>query len=636
MKKITCFIAIICVSFTLYTGHILANNHYCVQIAAYPKNEINLIWNNRKLSSFVTSRNDCIIEPRANGKFYGICCGDYSSFSQACRNVTYFKPEFPKAFARKYHIEQSQKILPNHTFKKLENIEQNQPEIEKVSQPHFSSVSSNQVPKHIKKAEEAPPSVEVIRKPAPQIKVAKVENNKNIESIPEKQHRNKKTINKNSIPLSAKLLQESMNKFDTEITRNIVNNKSNSEYEIFSLKRYFALLEKSDLDFKSSKYDSKLYLINSLIESDRYNPSLSFQAGTTVRKTYNVGNATNYASLDATAGLYFNWHIYDAQKRFYNNERKIIFKRLSELNLLSARDKLLINGSMIYLNLWYLQKIIDKYNFLLTQQEKLVDLARIKSETGDATSIYETIDTQNDYYNLEIAVSDIREQFLQQEYLFRQSINLDSPKTVYLYDPVYKEIREPVQALQKEAIGQNKELAKLQEEYKLSKSDLALAAAEKGWNFDFFSYGGYGYSTELEGTKNSGKGFEWQVGFRATYPLYNRNDTNLKISQKKFQVTKAALRVASKIKTLALTINKLYTSYKKLQLKSDIYNMQNKILKKRLDISYARYLKGEGTYKQYSDSLKVYTDSLRAKFLNDSFLHATAIQLYILSGKNIY
>jgi outer membrane protein TolC len=654
MKKIICLliIAFILIPFVLYS-----ENHYCVQISAYPAKQINNIWEDKNLSSFLSKRNDCILEPRKKGAYYGICCGDFKSYIDAKYEELHIKSHFPNAFARRYYLKHSQKII-NTKKTNYKPISTSPPTAPKIA-------------KKIIKPEEAPSSVEIIRKPAPihfqnkqkeeivkqrkqppfhitkpfqQMPKNKNTNYKKFSAAPTSKHgktSDSHKIDKNKIqnntPTSVnRIIQGNLNNFDKTIVKNIINNTSNSEYEIFSLKRYFNLLEKSDIDFKSSQFDSKLYQVNALIESDKYNPNIYFSAGSTLRKTYNVGSATSYANLDALAALYFDWHIYDAQKKYYTEERKIIFERLSRLNLLNSKDKLFLNGTLIYLNLWYLQKIVDRYSSLLKQQEKLLDIARVKSARGESNTIYETIDTQNDYYNLELAVSDIREMFLQQEYLFRQSIDLNSPKTIYLYDPIYKPIKSPVLEIQKEAIANNKELAKLQEEYKLSKSDLALAAAEKGWNFDFFSYAGYGYSKEIEGSKITGKGIEWQIGIRAAYPLYSKNDINLKVRQKKLQVKKAALRVASKIKTLALTINKLYNSYEKLQYKSDIYNMQNKILKKRLDISYARFIKGEGSYKQYSDTLKIYTDSLRAKFLNESFLHSTVMQLYILTGKNLY
>jgi outer membrane protein TolC len=94
--------------------------------------------------------------------------------------------------------------------------------------------------------------------------------------------------------------------------------------------------------------------------------------------------------------------------------------------------------------------------------------------------------------------------------------------------------------------------------------------------------------------------------------------------------------VASKIKAITVSVNKLYNAIQKLKYKEDIYVSQNKILRERLKISYRRYMKGEGSYKEYSDTLKLYTDSLRARLLNESLLHASILQMYIISGKNLY
>jgi len=320
-------------------------------------------------------------------------------------------------------------------------------------------------------------------------------------------------------------------------------------------------------------------------------------------------------------------------------ERKVIFDRLAKLNLLAARDRVLLKGINQYTSLWFLQKIIDDYNLLLAQQEKLIKIVKNRQINGEMINIYEPIDSLNDYYSLELTVSDIKDSYLQEEVGFRESIELKSSKPLFLYPPDYSPLNLSLKALIKEAIAKNKELARLQEEYKLSKSDIILAAKRRGLSVDFFSYGGYGYSTAVEGsnsTGNSGHGFEWLVGIRAKYPIGKRKDIELEVKRKKLEAMKKALMVADKIKVLTVSITKLYNSIKKLKYKERIYESKLSLIKEKLNISYERYLKGEGTYKDYSDTLKSYISIIYQKYLNKSLLDASILQLYILTGRNLY
>ena len=569
------------------SGISFAKNHYCIQISAVPITDLSSIWKDKKVASFLRTRDDCIMDKRKGGAYYGICCGDYLSYKASLHELKNIKHSFPGAFPRPYNTEKAEKI---------------------------EAVSENGV-KHSKK---------IISK-------------KHVVKTEKQYKKPKSIVEKKKKPLEEKEITiEPQNDFEDFFSRNIVNARRDAEYENFSLQKYLKKLLETDKNFKIRELDSKIYNITPNIEQDKYNPNVYFSAGATLRKTYNVGNATNYASLDTLAALHLDWHLYDGQKEFFTNERKVIFNRLSKLNLLEAKDNVILNGIYTYMDLWYLQKIIDKYNFLLQQQERVTKIIKVRALRGGSTYIYAPIDSQNDLYTLDLNVSDVKENYIQQEYIFRQSIELASKKSIYLYDPVYNEMNKSLGQLQKEAIANNRELARLQEQYKLSKSDLVLEAARQGWSIDFNSYGGYGYSKEIEGTKRSGDGLEWQVGLRATYPLSQRKDITYQVERRKLLVKQAMLRVSNKIKTLLTSVSKLYNSVKKLQYKENIYIMQNKILKERLNISYNRFMKGAGSYKDYSDTLRAFTENLRAKLINETMLHASILQLYLVTGKNLF
>ncbi len=576
------YVLILFLLFFFCSENLFSASHYCIQITAIPVTEIASLWKDKKVASFMKTRNDCIMDKRKGGAYYGICCGDFLSYKASLTELKNIKKSIPGAFPRKFDTTEAEKL-------EMEN--------------------NRSVIHHVKKRT-------VIKK---QVKINK--KRESVKAIPEKK---------------VKPVYEKENVFQDFFARNIINAKTDAEYEMFSLQKYLKKLLDTNNSFKLRKLDSEIFNVTSKIEQDRYNPDIYFRAGSKVRKTYNIGNATNYATLDALAAVHFDWHIYDAQKKYFNNERKVIFDRLSKLNLLEAKDRVILSGISIYMDLWYLQQIIDKYNFLLSQQEKVTKMIKVRALRGGSSYIYAPIDSQNDLYSLELNVSDVKEQYIQQEYLFRQSIDLTSKKSVYLYDPVYSELNKSLAQLQKEAIAGNKELAKLQEQYNLSKSDLVVEAARRGWKLDFNSYGGYGYSKEIEGSKKKGSGLEWQVGLTATYPLSQRKDITYQVERKKMLTKQAAIRVNEKIKTLMASVSKLYNAAKKLKYKENIYIMQNKILKERLNISFNRFIKGVGSYKDYSDTLKVFTDNLRAKLINETLLHASVLQLYIVTGRSLF
>ncbi len=590
MKKVT-LTFVLFISFFL-TNNIYSKSHYCIQISAVPINEITSLWKDKQVASYIRRTDNCIMDKRQGGRFYGICCGYFLSYKSSLKELKNVKKFFPKAFPRTFNINEAEKI----------EISTNEKHLPKHKKPIISKIHN------IKKVEK-------------KIKTEKVSPSNRVKS-----------------QLKQNPVKEEHYKdiFEDYVNRNIINGKLNSKFLTFSLRKFLEKYIANSNNFKINKLDSEIYKINPNIENDRYNPNVYFSIGATARKTYNVGNATNYANMNSLAAINLDWHLYDAQKTYFNNERRAIFKRLSELNLLASKDRTILNGLSVYMDLWYLQKIIDKYNFLLSQQEKVTKMIKVRALRGGSSYIYAPIDSQNDLYNLELSVSDIKESYIHQEYLFRQSLNLASKKSIYLYDPVYNDLNMSLKQMQKEAIANNRELAKLQEQYKLSKSDLVIEAARRGWQLDLSSYAGYGYSTELEGTKNSGDGIEWQIGLKATYPLSQRKDITYQVERKKRLTKQALIRVVDKMRTLVLSVNKLYNSVKKLKYKSDIYAMQNKILRRRLNISYNRFMRGEGSYKDYSDTLKVLTDNLRQKLINETMLHAATLQLYIIVGKNLY
>lgn len=611
MKKVL----LVFILFLFSNTVLFSEDRYCVQIAAYPVTENSLsILNNHSVSNFINSRGDCILDLRGNGKYYSICCGDFATYESSLKEQNKIRKIFKSAFSRKYNTENAKNIsLRNSPNKSL--IKNKVKNIQRTSKKHVKDIPHL---KHEKDKEKLTNSVDnnIISK------------SKKMDVVSVRPKKTDKNDRNNTLTFP----DSSENDY---LSRNIANNTLSSETENFSLKKYLGLLLETDPDFKSEQYSVRLYIIQSLLEGQQYKPNIYFNGNAKVGKNYSVTNASNYITFDAIASINLDWHFYDAQKKYFTKERKEIFERLAKLHLLEAKDRLILYGLSIYMDMWFLQKIVKKYDELLDTQEKIFKIVKKRAMRGMG-GIYDSIDSQNIYYKLELNISDLKERYVHQDVIFRESIDLPSDKPLNLYAPVYNKLDVPVIELQKEAIGKNKELAKLKEKYNLAKSDILIEAAKKGWTMNIFSHYGYGYSRELEGTKQHGNGFDWQIGINAKLPLYPKEEANLLIEKRKIETKKAGLLITKKIKTLINSISKIYNSIKKLKYKENIYNAQNELLFKRLQISYKRFLKGEGSYQDYSNSLQSYIDSFRAKLVNESLLHTSMLQLYILTGRDVF
>ncbi len=611
MKKVL----LVFILFLFSNTVLFSEDRYCVQIAAYPVTENSLsILNNHSVSNFINSRDDCILDLRGNGKYYSICCGDFATYDSSLKEQNKIRKIFKSAFSRKYNTENAKNIsLRNSPNKSL--IKNKVKNIQRTAKKHVKDIPHL---KHEKDKEKLTNSVDnnIISK------------SKKMDVVSVRPKKTDKNDRNNTLTFP----DSSENDY---LSRNIANNTLSSETENFSLKKYLGLLLETDPDFKSEQYSVRLYIIQSLLEGQQYKPNIYFNGNAKVGKNYSVTNASNYITFDAIASINLDWHFYDAQKKYFTKERKEIFERLAKLHLLEAKDRLILYGLSIYMDMWFLQKIVKKYDELLDTQEKIFKIVKKRAMRGMG-GIYDSIDSQNIYYKLELNISDLKERYVHQDVIFRESIDLPSDKPLNLYAPVYNKLDVPVIELQKEAIGKNKELAKLKEKYNLAKSDILIEAAKKGWTMNIFSHYGYGYSRELEGTKQHGNGFDWQIGINAKLPLYPKEEANLLIEKRKIETKKAGLLITKKIKTLINSISKIYNSIKKLKYKENIYNAQNELLFKRLQISYKRFLKGEGSYQDYSNSLQSYIDSFRAKLVNESLLHTSMLQLYILTGRDVF
>jgi hypothetical protein len=172
-----------------------------------PVTEVASLWKDKKISSFIKTRNDCIMDKRKGGAYYGICCGDFLSYKASLTELKNIKKSIPGAFPRKFDTTEAEKL----------EMENNRSAIH-----------------HVKKRT-------VIKK---QVRIQK-----------------KRETAKSAPKEDVKPVYEERNIFNDFFARNIINAKTDSDYEMFSLQKYLKKLLDTSKNLRIQELDSKILLL---------------------------------------------------------------------------------------------------------------------------------------------------------------------------------------------------------------------------------------------------------------------------------------------------------------------------------------------------------------------------------------
>ncbi len=404
----------------------------------------------------------------------------------------------------------------------------------------------------------------------------------------------------------------------------------------YTLHTYLERLLKEDIDYKNKTLESKVLLLSSLLEQSRYNPDIFLDATARQEKQLDVLRG-NEVQTNIGANINFNMRLYDAQKKLYTRQRTDLFNALSDLKILDAKEQLQLLGVQLYVNLYKMQQTIKAYNKLLYYQEKITQIATDRSAKG-LGDIYDRTQAINDLINIKLRLADLKERFIQTEYAFRQSINLDSGAPVVLQPINYADLPHSLKKLQHDALAYNIGLKLKTKEFEMAQSDLALSEKSDGLSVDFTSHYGYGYTKEpvyIPGFDDNTHGDTWSAGLSVKYPLYAQNKTEILTQESKVRALQARNRIELQKKELSRTINRLYNAWEKYMLKNELYQEQKNVLQERIEITYNRYKEALESYKPYSDALRDMALSEESYINNRLSADETVLDLYILTGRTI-
>jgi len=235
-----------------------------------------------------------------------------------------------------------------------------------------------------------------------------------------------------------------------------------------------------------------------------------------------------------------------------------------------------------------------------------------------------------------LRLSDLKELLIQKEYLFRQSINLESGAPLALKDIEYTKITSSLENLQHAAIHNNARLHVKEKQYELAQSDIKLEVDRRGLGIDWTSHLGFGHAEQLNPPYRSRDGEDWQALLSINYPLYERGDMSMKVQEKKIQALQSKNNLAIERRLLSRTINRLYNSLQKHKIKHQLYAQQKDVLLERITITYNRYKEALEMYKPYSDSLRDMAMSDEAYIRNSLLLDMNTLELHVLTGEKLF
>jgi len=407
----------------------------------------------------------------------------------------------------------------------------------------------------------------------------------------------------------------------------------------FSLESYLSKLYKEDLTYKNNNLESKTTLLKSLLEQTKYNPNIFLEGALKAENTLATDKTrSGIAEASAIGSLHLNMRLYDAQRTSYKSERKKLFDDLSLLELLDAKEKIQLYGIQIYIELLQVKETLKLYNILLKYQKNVTSIASKRASKG-LGGIYDKTQAQNDLINIELRLCDLKELLIQKEYIFRQSINLNSGKTINLEKINYEKISSSLANLQHYAMANNAQFNLKMKRYDIAKNDINTQESKKGLSVDWISHYGYGYLKRLNDNsrfEDDNHAQDWSAILSLKYPIYEGDNINLTVQETKIKALQAKNEAEIERRGLNRAINKLYNTLQKHKLKNQLYVKQIDVLKERSAITYNRYKEALESYKPYSDSLRDMARSEESYISNNILIGATTLQLYILTGKILF
>lgn len=403
-----------------------------------------------------------------------------------------------------------------------------------------------------------------------------------------------------------------------------------SIYENLYLNTYLTALFEHNERTKEAFFQQKIDYILTEIKKDAYNFDVYLNG------TVATGRYTNYIvnspSTSTAANININKRLYDGAYSL-SDTYETLNKRLADVTAINTRDRLAILGTSIYYDLYNSQERLLLYKKILDEQKNFKDVIEAKYKNG-TSSILDFIDVQNDYVALQRRVSDVNYQYLQNEYVLRQSMHSKSEKAMKLFPTDITVDVSSIKDLQEQAIANSSDVAVESSLVKLRTADVLNEKKRFYPAVNFISSAGYAAQRPRELDFSSSNIMEtWNLGLSVNIPIYNRDDIRLNIQRSKYDMLLEENKFSAKIRE---TLNETHRSYMQIMRIHEQQKYVNNLLtlaEKKFDVAKERYLKGLAQYRDYSEALNRVMEYQSELIGIDSDNVKESLILSVLTGK---
>ncbi len=401
-------------------------------------------------------------------------------------------------------------------------------------------------------------------------------------------------------------------------------------YEDLYLNTYLSALFENTEEAKELFFQQKIDYLLAEIKQDTYNFDV-YVSGTVSTGKY-VNYTTNTSSTGAAVNLNANKRLYDGTYSL-SDTYITLNKRLADITAINTKDRLAILGTSVYYDLFNSQEHLSLYKKIFDEQKKFKDIIEAKYKSGTST-ILDLIDAKNDYVNLERMVTDTSYEYLQNEYVLRQSIHSKSEKAFKLFPAALHIDLSSINDLQKEAIENSSDVAIESNLLKIKNADVLSEKRRFYPTVDFTSSIGYGYEQpkvfDFANTNFTGI---WNLGLSVNIPIYNRDDIRLNMQRSTYDALLEQNKFSLKVRDTLNQTQKAYTQLMRIHKQQGYVKDLLELAKTKLDVAKERYLKGLAQYRDYSEALNRVMEYQNELIGIDSDNVKESLILSVLTGK---